>query len=635
MKSLLLSTTIFIGLHLSAQQIVTRPDGSRFKQCIRFEETKPLIELAKLAQKEKPSADGKMVISPDEDLTPRKPGPLASSIPAVEDPVMQKEQGTQVMAGTKANFDGITNNVNSPLDPSGAASANYYVQMINNEYSVFDKSGNTLLPSTALTKLWPSNNILTDVVVMYDKFADRFVLSMLCWNSNKTIYNTIAMAVSKTNDPTGAFYTYTFVPDAIDKYDFPKFAVWSDGYYQSCNCHDNYEIIVYDRAKMLAGDNTAGYIVKDFSNITAQTSPTFPGSAWVQGGGGSFFCSMMLSADGALPPFGSPNYLFFFNDDNWGYGGPDEIVIYKVTTDWNTKTISMVLDNTLATQSFNSTFTNNRVDQPGKSQSLHSLDGLFAYRVPYMKFVNYNAAVCCNVVNTGSGIAGIRWYELHQDATSKVWSIYQQGTYAPSGGSVHRWNPSIAMDNQGNIGLAYAVSASSSVYPGIRYTGRLASDPLGTMTFTETTAIAGLSTFTLDYRWGDYSHTSLDPDGLTFWHTNMYMLAGGNRGTRIFSFQIGTPSGIAEQTANQPELTAYQAGDGFIVKASKLPSNEHMSVDLFTAEGKQVSSKILVPVSNSIETTFDGSSLAKGIYLVRVGNNTFQKVIKVSVQTVQ
>ena len=41
------------------------------------------------------------------------------------------------------------------------------------------------------------------------------------------------------------------------------------------------------------------------------------------------------------------------------------------------------------------------------------------------------------------------------------------------------------MDRQGNIALGYSVVNGVDVYPGIRYTGRLATDPIGQMTLGE------------------------------------------------------------------------------------------------------------------------------------------------------
>jgi hypothetical protein len=66
----------------------------------------------------------------------------------------------------------------------------------------------------------------------------------------------------------------------------------------------------------------------------------------------------------------------------------------------------------------------------------------------------------------------VRWFELRK--TGANWTLFQEGTYAP--GSISRWMGAIAMDRSGNIALGYNVG-SSSVYPGLRYVGRLASNP--------------------------------------------------------------------------------------------------------------------------------------------------------------
>ena len=92
-------------------------------------------------------------------------------------------------------------------------------------------------------------------------------------------------------------------------------------------------------------------------------------------------------------------------------------------------------------------------------------------------------------VEARAAIAGVRWYELRR--TGGTYTVHQQGTYAPATDSIHRWMGSIAMDKNGNAALGYSVVDAVSVYPGIRYTGRLAGDPLGQMTLGEGTIING------------------------------------------------------------------------------------------------------------------------------------------------
>jgi hypothetical protein len=97
-------------------------------------------------------------------------------------------------------------------------------------------------------------------------------------------------------------------------------------------------------------------------------------------------------------------------------------------------------------------------------------------------------------VEAAPGVAGLRWYEIRRTGQKPneagTYSVYQQGTYAPGDG-VHRWMGSAAMDKNGNIALGYSVVNGTTVFPGIRYTGRLASDPLGLMTQGEGIVING------------------------------------------------------------------------------------------------------------------------------------------------
>src|SRR3989442_11796393 len=87
---------------------------------------------------------------------------------------------------------------------------------------------------------------------------------------------------------------------------------------------------------------------------------------------------------------------------------------------------------------------------------------------------------------------------------------------------------SVAMDKSGNMGLGYSVSDGSSVFPGVRYTGRVVTDTLGTMPQGEITMVAGGGVQTRNSggvgRWGDYSMMAVDPvDDCTFWYTQEFI----------------------------------------------------------------------------------------------------------------
>jgi hypothetical protein len=94
---------------------------------------------------------------------------------------------------------------------------------------------------------------------------------------------------------------------------------------------------------------------------------------------------------------------------------------------------------------------------------------------------------------------------------------------------------SIAMDQSSDIALGYSES-STSVYPSVYFTGRVASDPAGSMEGEQLIVSGGGSQTEGQNRWGDYSSMTVDPvDDCTFWYTQEYIQSNGsfNWNTRI------------------------------------------------------------------------------------------------------
>ena len=128
----------------------------------------------------------------------------------------------------------------------------------------------------------------------------------------------------------------------------------------------------------------------------------------------------------------------------------------------------------------------------------------------------------------------------------------QAATWDPDAANVtYRYVPSLAVDRVGDVAIGYSTS-NSTTNPGIKYAGRLATDPLNTFSQTEQVLFQGPGTPTGNCgasacaRWGDYTAMILDPDGCTFWYTNEYYTTTGlNDLTRIgaFSYPQCTPVG--------------------------------------------------------------------------------------------
>jgi len=430
-----------------------------------------------------------------------------------------------------ANFDGNSNSQGyDPPDVTGQVGPDHYFGLVNCHFSIYDKAGTKVLGPVSNMVIWngmPNNMNGGDGVVMYDADADRWFFSQL---SYPTGYNYVMIAVSQTNDPTGSWYRWEYSFNGLP--DYPKFGIWPDGYYMSVNRFPNGYAgtgqAVFDRAAMVAGNSSAQMVYF-----------TLPAS-------NNAYSFLPSSCDGDLPPVGTPNYYVYMNES------PPYLGVWEFHVDWTTpsnSTFGNFLQ--LPVTSFNSNL--NGIPQKGTSVQAEVLSDRLMYRLQFRKFSDHWSMVCNHTVNAGSNVAGVRWYEM-QKTTGNPWTVYQQSTYAPGDG-ICRWMASTAMDTANNIALGFSMSGSS-MYPAVKYTGRMKGDVLNTMTIPERGIVYGTGSNTsMDggstSRWGDYSSMTVDPsNGTTFWYTQQYMNGMGiNWITRIASFNFFNLLSIAA-TAN-------------------------------------------------------------------------------------
>ena len=488
-----------------------------------------------------------------------------------EDPVWQKQTGLH----SPQNFNPIVNfeamdNISGfyPPDTQGDVGPDKYVQVVNSTFAIYSKTGSVLFGPADLHTIWngipaPWNGTDDgDPVVLYDQAADRWIISQFSLPEGN--YAEL-VAVSVTSDPTGAWYRYVY-QFGNEMPDYPKFGIWPDGYYFSVNrftggsAWSGTSACALERAKLLTGDPTAGFIRRDMGTTTNNPWSMLP-SDW----------------DGTITPLpGEPNYFTYIDD--WSSATQDYLKIWEFHIDWITPANStFALAHTLVVAPFKSnicTATRDRcIPQPGTAVMLESLADRLMYRLQYRNFSTHRSMVTNHTVDVdNSGHAGIRWYELRN--TGAGWTVYQQGTFAPD--NHHRWVGSIAMNAGGHIGLGYSVS-SSTVYPGIRYTGRRATDPLGEMTIPEQTVINGSGSQTgTAARWGDYSMMSVDPtDDATFWYTTEYIQTTGLASwqTRIASFLIKNDPTVTTLPATA--VTNTSATLNGTVNPNGLPTDYH------------------------------------------------------------
>src|SRR5438093_2163439 len=204
----------------------------------------------------------------------RKPNPHA---PAQKDGALQSVFGPGLF---KVNipspilvFEGVGVTNSAPPDTEGAVGPNDYVQIVNGGgVRIFDKNGVPRGPAFKLSTLFAplggvaASNDNGDGLVIYDRMANRWILSQFAFTSTTTPPYHQPIAVSKTGDPTGAYWAYDFITPGNDFPDYGKIGAWPDAYYFTDRqftlgvTFNGFGCFAFDRAKMLVGDSTATFI---------------------------------------------------------------------------------------------------------------------------------------------------------------------------------------------------------------------------------------------------------------------------------------------------------------------------------------------------------------------------------------
>lgn len=470
------------------------------------------------------------------------------------DLALQTAATANAMPAPTVSFEGINDQtLVVPPDPNGAVGRLYYVQAVNFHLAVYQKSnGLAVLGPVPTNNLWAGfggacesqNN--GDPIVLYDQLADRWLVSQFAIPSDTGPFFE-CVAVSQTEDPTGAWYRYAFQMPAVPGYangkfnDYPKLAVWPDAYYMSVNEFSDASpsafftgvgVFALNRLQMLSGAAMPSFVYFDVGAVNANFSSMLP-----------------ANLDGThLPPAGAPGYFAEVDEASASAGWPvDAMRLWQFRVNWtnpvsSTFGLSSLPNNTLMVTPYSvvpcsGVYGLSCIPQPG-APSVDAVGDRLMHRLVYRNFGDHEALVVNHTVYANN-VAGIRWYEVRDPSGAPT--IYQHGTYAPD--SIYRWMGSMAFDHTGNIAVGYSAS-SSSVYPSIRYAGRLVNDAAGQLSQGENTIFAGTGSQLnsgIQARWGDYSSMSVDPtDDCTFWYTNQYYPATAYYAwhTRIASFKF-------------------------------------------------------------------------------------------------
>lgn len=489
--------------------------------------------------------------------------PPAPEIGSVAAGIEQKKQGSRPAIQPLASFDGLGEgftghefpaSAGAPdaagrggagrggIDLSIAVGPDHIFEIVNGNLAVFTKQGKKY-PQTGklLYGAVPNNTVFAgfgvrcgvsnnaDSVVRYDQLANRWLIVVPVFSrppDNPEGPYAMCYAVSATPDPLGPYYRYEFQRPLFP--DYPRPAIWPDGYYNPTSTSDNMlpEVVtqkhdcIADRNKMLKGlPATEQCVVID---------------------GGVFLMNADLYGK-RLPPHGAPNIMMSTGGTQLLKNFEDDgIYFYKVHVDWtdpSKTTVSPPAKISVAPYHYLCDGQlSNCVSQPGTDRRLDSQGDKLMQGLIYRNLGDHESLLAEHSIASSAHAGGVRWYEFRLEKSGTP-SLYQQSTYAPD--RFYRWLASMGMDRKGNIAMGYSFGGDPN-YPGQRFAARAATDDPGLLTFHESVLAEGAASQTSSLRWEDYTNITLDPaDDCTFWFVGNYLKAGASSSTtRIGAFSV-------------------------------------------------------------------------------------------------
>jgi hypothetical protein len=336
-------------------------------------------------------------------------------------------------------------------------------------------------------------------------------------------------AVSAGPDPLGTWYRYEFLRPFFP--DYPRPAIWPDGYYVPSSTSDNRiadtiatekHACVVERSKMLEGKPAREQCVI-LHNMNFLNNVDLDGTK--------------------LPPPGAPNIMLAGGARQLDSIFADSVInAWQFHVDWDNPAKTKVTGPVAIPVAPYHYLCNGQltkcVPQPGTQQRLDSQGDKLMARAVYRRIGDTESIFVTHSINTSNNGGGVRWYEFRVGKDRAV-TLHQQGTYLSDGS--YRWMGSGAIDKSGNIGMGFSFG-SGTEFAGQRFTGRAPNDPLGQMTFAETVLAKGEGVQQgtepefRNLRWQDYVQTAVDPvDDCTIWYVGDYYKAGA----ATYSSKIG------------------------------------------------------------------------------------------------
>jgi len=376
------------------------------------------------------------------------------------------------------NFEGQGDTGWAPPDTNGAVSSQFVVSTVNNRITVRNRSG-VVLTSADLNVFWSSLPTTTnsfDTRVRFDPYGQRFIL-ISAGSLNDAPNSGLLIAVTATSDPTGAWYEFRVKAD-------PASQAWLD--HPTVGFNSKWVVV---SGNMIGADTTLWIFDKSALYAGNLSYRALPGVGWTTQPAETY--------DATLPD------LYMLRQS-----GDSGVVLYRVTGAVGSETVQ-TLGTVTAPQSW---YGAPQAPELGSSQLIDTGEDWL------LDAVYRNGSIwATDIVQPTSGPtrSAVQWWRVSPSATLQDFGRIDDPT-----GVAYYGMSSIAV-NAHNDALIGFTRFSADTYPSAAYAYRLSADAPGTFR-TPYVYKTGTGPYSGD-RWGDYSHTQVDPtNDVDIWTVQEY-----------------------------------------------------------------------------------------------------------------
>ena len=469
-------------------------------------------------------------------VTPNNPNnPLAASVPPAQNWLGHVDPGQTI-----------------PPDTHGAVGLNHVITATNDFIKIHAKAGGAQISQVSISTFTAIGNTC-DPYMAYDPAAQKWVFSAIECTSNG---NRVILMTSNTSDPTGTWRKVTWVPSSTDG------SVLLDHPYTG---FDNRWIVVSGR-KFPSGFTGPILFIFDKAAMYAGSAITFGTNAQA---------IEKTTADGDAPlpvtvydaPFsasGNPQANTFYILQSWN---GTSIRLSTVTGNlpsatWNTG--SAVFPSAAGTPW--QTGGGNIAKQLGETRGLATNDARISTGVMMNGKLWCSQHISLPSTGTVDRVA-IQWWQLEGAATG-FGNVLQRGRIGGGVANEFKWFSGIAVNKFEDVVIGYTSSTATSRV-GAAYSTRQSSTAPNT-TDDELIYKTGLDVYWKDFgsgraRWGDYSHSALDPVDNSIWTIQQYASTKSGTGDNASRYgvwwaQVLFPSSLSQRDASLAAIVSPLAG---------------------------------------------------------------------------